>query len=439
MRGWNPLTLFAQHVKGLYDASDPTSVADIGTTWLDRCQAGRHLTKVGAGTPTLIASDPHFNGRPSVQLNGDCYFDTTTYASEPQPRTIIIVSDGVDLSDGMFMFHGQTDNQSLFTSGTLWLSSTTQTDFGWGSTICGVSSGGISAFEQRVYPRLIECEFNGALSTLTIDGDLKATHNCGSAGSASFRLGARWTGSSNYKGRFAYVLIIDRILTAAEKAAMRAALVTRFLNSPNVVHQGDSLTLGRQATAIPAFTGINENAPQGFGTDYPSRLRAKLGWTYPLQNYGIGGQAIGVANGSTPSMLSQSAAIDALVSSTRRKNILCLWGGINDCSPLGRTGAQIRADQVSRVLSAQAAGWYPIIGTIAAAAIAAGPEAQRLDANSRMRVNAEGLTCPLVDIAADPRFQNILDTAYYDPDQTHYTDLGYDVLASLWLPYVLAA
>lgn len=197
-----------------------------------------------------------------------------------------------------------------------------------------------------------------------------------------------------------------------------------WLSDAGIVFDGNSLTAGQGAAS---------------GMDYPAQLIAlleALGITGIADyNFGVGGQ-------TTTDMDSDAASqIDTLIL-PGVQNILFAWEIGNDIYFNGDVSAAQTRFQ-NYCLARQAAGWTVIVFTLTPRnqSTAFGDDVTTYNtklnsANTWLRANYTGFASGLVDVAADSRLSDYLDSTYY-ADGIHHTNLGYGVDAELALPVIL--
>ncbi len=405
------------------DTTTPTVshqyVAYPAVTVLDRSANARHLN-VSASAPGHVLAKRAGKGRSALRFDGVAnILATATWTSEPQPRTVVIVVDRADNSDGLFLFDllAGTEFAMFTSSGAYWVSGGTQVNTTYGGTLAGPT--GLQSYVGADV-HVLRIEFNGASTKFYADGVLKATVSGGTNAVNAFQLGARRAAlGSFWKGDVLRAYAVNRVLTAAEASRDDAAHRTLY-RAGLVIHDGDSLTLGRCTT--PALDGT-----------YPVVAAKASATDYQMRNYGVGGQTVATMTANA------AANIDPFYDAARPFNIIVLWGGVNDIIGGGRTSAQAYADIVTYANARTAVGWRVIVMTVIAATGTAPQIADLLVLNSLLRANASGGTYTLVDPAGDARFQNFNDTTYYNGDKTHQTNAGAAIIATEYALPAIAA
>jgi lysophospholipase L1-like esterase len=204
-------------------------------------------------------------------------------------------------------------------------------------------------------------------------------------------------------------------------------------SAPNIVFLGNSMTEG---------TGSTDNATKS----YPARTLARLGAPYVGTNAGIAGQ-------STVDIISGIAAQGIANMHLRARNTVCIWEGTNDLGGwvigsysyssidevyehLATLGAMCRAWPRTKVVALTVLPRTTPFTAPQATAF----ETYRGQLNTLIRAGWSGWADALVDVAADSRIGDSGDQsdATYYADTCHMTDAGYDLVASLVAPAILA-
>jgi lysophospholipase L1-like esterase len=149
---------------------------------------------------------------------------------------------------------------------------------------------------------------------------------------------------------------------------------------------------------------------------------------YSWYNSGVSGQTVSdfSANAATE--------IDSNYRSALRRNVCVVWGGVNDANA-GASAATIY-DRLKTYWAARRAAGFKIVACTEIDAQDAGRNAVGWHStlwpalNTLIKSDAT-LYDSLVDLGADSRLQNALDTTYFNADKVHLTDTGYGVVAAL--------
>lgn len=180
---------------------------------------------------------------------------------------------------------------------------------------------------------------------------------------------------------------------------------------------GDSLTAGHLGSA---------------GADYPQVLDdLHAGWTHT--NGGVNGDTA-QANVAAANAISGINANDG-----GDYRVVAYWFGINDIANL-RSAAQVSADIDSFITAARAGFTGSPTPLIAGCTLIRRQGATawepgnaldlvRQDVNTHIKATASFDF--VIDLDADSRFSNPLDTTYYNADQVHLTDAGYAAVADV--------
>ncbi|XAI97401.1 hypothetical protein [Leptolyngbya phage Lbo-JY46] len=208
-------------------------------------------------------------------------------------------------------------------------------------------------------------------------------------------------------------------ITATEAATLNT-LMNNFVNNimqysgsahKIVVCDGNSLTAGVGAT---------------LATSYPSQLNLP---DWEIVNIGIGSQRTISMTAKAPIEVDLN-----FYNSKHEKGIVVAWEIINDL--LFVSAAQAYANFVTYCQARKAAGWKVIVCTLIAHPTIS--PASLTFCNDQIRANYLTFADGIVDLAADPRFQNVNDLTYYDPGRIHLNATGYGVVASLVRPVILS-
>lgn len=274
------------------------------------------------------------------------------------------------------------------------------------------------------------CRYSTNLTELIIDNVLIASSadSISSVTSADFAVGANIANTSpSYSSDFkvAMAMVFNKSLNNTELTNVYNYIANQLdLSKKNVAgnlqYEGDSLTLYGQ-----------DNVP-GATTNYPTQLNSKLKSLLPnaadatTGNHAVAGQTISYNPSSVGNMNSNvTTTIDALVTSSKYLKVeLCFLGGINDLF-YGRTATEVYNDIVAYCTARQAVGIEICVATIPSRANTGTPSdfQTKADAvNTLLRANYTTFSnFGLADLAGDPRFQNPLDTRYFNGDKVHWT------------------
>jgi hypothetical protein len=183
------------------------------TSFADTSGASNSLTQATATKqPTCSVSD---SGHPGLKFDGsnDFLAGGTAYA---QPMTIFVVAKKTATSGYHTLIDGATDNLRII-----------RVDDGTNeTTLYALGAGGISDGTWANGARHIACGiFNGASSSIRLDGGTITSGNPGAGGSTAFTLGILGDGASNpWQGLIYEVLAYNRVLTAIEIDAVFGSL-----------------------------------------------------------------------------------------------------------------------------------------------------------------------------------------------------------------------
>lgn len=189
----------ADAIKGLADG-DPVA------TWPDSSGLGRDATQATAAKkPTYRASRSTFSGQPVVEFDSaDDFVQTASFTAMAQPNTVFAVAkvgatgaqrfmiDGFDFSNRHALFQESSTNWQYY-AGSLVNDGTSNTNV-----------------------HLFQALFNGASSVLRVDGGAGTSGNAGSNNLTGLTLGAQPSGTSNWGGDIAEVIVYNMSLSATE-------------------------------------------------------------------------------------------------------------------------------------------------------------------------------------------------------------------------------
>jgi lysophospholipase L1-like esterase len=259
--------------------------------------------------------------------------------------------------------------------------------------------------------------FNLNLSGAITLGDLNQGNSFGWAG---FFYALRLFKANHSTGTITSVLQRLRIDHMAEPAA---ASYIRGAGTKSVITDGDSLTVGQGSSV---------------GKDYPTRLGVGLGASYTVtKGLAVGGQTAGDMNNDAETQ------IDALYSASYNDNILAAWGGTNDIQ-FGLSAAVAYARYRDYCLRRKAKGFKVIAFTVLPRSDGggiAGVETRRTALNTLIRAHYLEFADALADVAADSRIGDSgdeLNLTYYQTDKVHLSDAGYQIIADIVQPIVVA-
>jgi lysophospholipase L1-like esterase len=236
-----------------------------------------------------------------------------------------------------------------------------------------------------------------------------------------------------------------------------AALYARYAdtspgiaNSPWPGKMAHGLLLG--ATPTDAQMRLLAEAPGCYVFDGDSRTNLKhwpldaLEAAHPSGDIAFGGYGSGnfARSGWQVSEMITDAAtrVDTQIGTGR--NILVLWGGVNDAAA-GASATTIYTRIKAYCDARRAAGWDKIIVCTEIDAQSAALQAVSWHStiypalNIALRAGYTDFADYLVDLGADSRLQDATDTTYFNVDLLHPNDTGYAVVQELITPYLAAA
>lgn len=179
-----------------------------------------------------------------------------------------------------------------------------------------------------------------------------------------------------------------------------------------LIFAGNSLTFGSNATSSEAA--------------YPWVCSKLLRSGEPIWNFGTVSQ-------TTPQMTTAAASQVYPLYDSLRPCIVLAWEGLNDMFSGGSSAAQAYANLQIYYLAAKARGFLVIAATVIDCQNASRPgsfDADRATLNTNLRANYASFAHALADYAAVAALSDANDTAYFQADKIHLTDLGYAAVAA---------
>lgn len=201
-----------------FDASsyiNPSSPPDGGDVeaWADLAGYAGISRATAAGRPTLQAGVQ--NGRSVVEFDGvDDYMDLTPWSTLPQPVTTFLVGKiGTTTAEQAFI-DAQTSRQMLFSN----------VSGQWVMHAGASISGGTS----DTNPHVLTAVYDGASSSLRVDGADVLSGDPGTNGLGVMRLGATNSPAGFLDGFVAEFLAYGRTLTTTERGDVESYLSTKW-------------------------------------------------------------------------------------------------------------------------------------------------------------------------------------------------------------------
>lgn len=425
---WSPLS-FGSSLAAWWDAHD------VSTLWQD---TGKTTPASADGDPVRVIADkgPNgydlvapsdaargtlklniVNGRPVVRFNGTSqYMDATIPAFSGSALTFGYSA----------IYRGATgDVSSLLGS---W-ESTGPTDSIFSADNCMIARFELQAKGFRGGSRVAsgyhsiaqDVPFGGMYVHDGTDskmyGDKGLGNTVASSGAFAFnrvRVGAvMYTNSPYWYGRYdlGEMVFMRQAATLLQATTFDTYLQRRLGNwtTRQVICEGDSITYGLGYTA----------------TSYPVQMQPLFAQSWVVSNLGTSGKTLAT-------MTTEAATrVDPFYNANRTKNVVCIFGGINDAGA-GTSAAAIYANMQAYVAARQAAGFQVVVFTLLPHPTPA-IEAIRVAYNTLLRADNAGAD-GIADVAADSRIGDPgdnLDTTYYDADTVHPNTAGYAIIAEI--------
>lgn len=213
--GFDPRSI--ANLAAWYNASDTASLTmETGVRqWSDISGNGRHLDQTTLNNQPAVANSA-INSRPAIDFDGSNDSLSATFTLS-QPVRIFCVGNFRATGTQTQLFDGNATNSMR-----LYVSGVNQLALFAGATLSATVASITGWF---VY----ECVFNGASSSLIIDGTTLASGNAGSNVAGGLRLAVLGTGNSNFTNcQIAEVVLYSRAITAGEASSVRSYLGGKY-------------------------------------------------------------------------------------------------------------------------------------------------------------------------------------------------------------------
>lgn len=268
---------------------------------------------------------------------------------------------------------------------------------------------------------ILKVTFNGVNSKLQVNDNTEITFDCGTANMGGFTLAGLGGGNTNIE--VAEGIIRHRITDTSDNNT----IIKNYLKKKhtehmvNVVFDGHSMISGTGSTLGKTLPVVMS---QLFWTNDKVRVNP---W-----NYGVAGQTL------TQMESDAATQIDSLKST--KKDILVVWGGVNDFGlELSTTKETIYSRLVTYCTNRKAAGWkvYVITMTPQSIAIYSGRtnfETERQWFNNKIKTDLINSIDGVIDAGGNSTIGDAgdeLDTNYYYTDKIHMVNSGYAIVAQL--------
>ncbi len=394
------------------DADDLTGISDGANTGVwTTALLGSTATPAGGTNPIKQT----YNGYPIARCSGNSFYDSNSFLGAGYNTAITILyvyryttTGKVNLSNaGTNMYLMVTASageqmDELYNFNQLTPQQRTRLSFYKDFKMAAITYDGSNT---KVYTGYTPVTTTATTGNLTLSG--------------AMRIGEFTGGGFQSNADFRDIYVYNRALTQAEiyqlmdycRAKSYGIAQTGF---GILFADGDSLT----ANGSPPYITRVATLLTGAAISYKSTF-----------NGGVGGQKLSAMNAGAIS------GMDAYINPLRERDVVIIWGGTNDIQT-GDSVATVTASMQGYIAGRRAVcPEIPIVAltTIARGDLTGGQETIRQDWNTELRNNyaAWGIT-KLVDVAALPEFDSILDTAnvlYYDIDTVHLATGGIDLIA----------
>ena len=194
-------------------------------TWPDSSGNGKNLVSTFGSPPTFVASG--VNGKPIVRFTGEAYhiLDCSSFPLN-QPDTIIVVAKKPNVAtNGILMDQAANDSVNRQT---LQIAPTTGFFGGLANPTGGLPMALSDTINHQGVFHIFVGVFNGASSSLLVDGILTASGDIGAANLANMRLQSSVTGGMQSELDMAEILIYDHALSTTDRQNVEAYLKAKY-------------------------------------------------------------------------------------------------------------------------------------------------------------------------------------------------------------------
>lgn len=209
-RKWTPKRL-GTALAAWYRSDMGVTIATGVSAWADQSGNGRHLLQGVAGAQPALVAGATPNGRPVLRFDGSVDSMQVAFTLN-QPCTRIVVAKWTNRAGYNYLIDGAagTDYCSLYR--------------GAGSSTsylyCGSTGPNVSPTDATWY--VYEDEPNGSACKLRLNGGTASQANGGTRNPGGVTLGNAGGGSYAAIADISEVIIVNRVLTAAERSALTA-------------------------------------------------------------------------------------------------------------------------------------------------------------------------------------------------------------------------
>jgi hypothetical protein len=201
------------------DASDETSITESGgsvSQWDDKSGNGYNLTQ-GTGTAQPATGTRTVNGLNVLDFDGSDYL-TNASITTSQPASMFVVCEFDSTSGYKWLIDGNnvTDRQAVFQA-------ETKASIFAGTEVASTSG------TINLNPQIWAATFDGASSSLRIDGQVAVSGDAGTNVLTGLNVGAYYTqGTYFLDGAVAEIIIVDGSLTAQQIADTETYLAAKW-------------------------------------------------------------------------------------------------------------------------------------------------------------------------------------------------------------------
>jgi lysophospholipase L1-like esterase len=186
---------------------------------------------------------------------------------------------------------------------------------------------------------------------------------------------------------------------------------------PNIPQVLNIVTVGDSLSKDVAYSAANQ---------YPGQLATLYGAAADITNSGVGGQTV------VQMQANIATQANAFFLVGQRPNVAVVWGGTNDLDFGTQDATKTYNSIVAYCQSLRAYGFFVAVLTLLPRTDAGFPsnfEANRQTVNTNLRNNWQTFANTIYDCAADNRFSDSTNTAYFR-DLVHLTVAGYAIIAA---------
>lgn len=234
-------------------------------------------------------------------------------------------------------------------------------------------------------------------------------------------IGGLTSASFLWPGSVGEFIAVNRDVTDEEYKRVIDYLTKKWAPYPKklLVLAGNSLTSGQGST------GGATQLLSASGTNYPSRVLSALSATWDIRTDAYPGRSLSQMIAESPTFS------DMMTVNTGVRKAMVAWEVTNTLAST-QSAATTLAQLEQYCAARKSAGFSVLVGTCIArgGSLYAGFEADRLAVNASILANFANYADGVVDFAAKTELSNTANATYFNADQIHLTDAGYQVAAT---------